>query len=426
MAEETVSPSPDGLDGETHRTGLESEYVPVPTSQTVGVSAAPVVSDTRDEAEDGRPLPFNVVGIGASAGGIEAYIELLEHLPPKTDMAYVLVLHMAADQKSHLREILARHTPMPVEEIASGMRIEMNHVYVAPPRSLLRVEKGVFQFEAPNSAKRTIDYFFYSLATDQKNRAIGIILSGMDSDGALGMRAIKGEGGITMVQTPETAQHPDMPRSSIAVDHVDIVSPPSAIAAQLAQLSRQFRETSLRLLQDGAAADGEEHYLTRILSMMRNVSGVEFRLYKPTTIRRRIARRMLLHRIDTLRDYAAFLQANPVELRELHEDALINVTRFFRDPDVYEAFKSSALPHPRGPRFFSATKDLGGWLFHRRGGLLRRHLPFGIPDRKYQGATRSDFRNRRKRVKHSEGRSRGLFRNDSGRCLTGKATAVLR
>jgi two-component system CheB/CheR fusion protein len=344
MAEETANLSSDGPDRGKDRSEPEAEYVPVPTSQTAGASAAPVISDTADEAEDGRPLPFNVVGIGASAGGIEAYIELLEHLPADTDMAYVVVLHLAADQKSHLREILARHTSMLVEEIASGMRLEKNRVYVAPPRSLLRIEKGVFQLEAPDSAKRTIDFFFYSLATDQRNRAIGIILSGMDSDGALGMRAIKGEGGITMVQSPETAQHPDMPRSSISVDHVDIVSPPGAIAAQLGQLSRQFRETNVRLLQDGAAADGEEQHLTRILSIMRNVSGVDFRLYKPTTIRRRIARRMLLHRIDTLRDYAAFLQANPVEVRELHEDALINVTRFFRDPDVYEAFKSSALP----------------------------------------------------------------------------------
>jgi two-component system, chemotaxis family, CheB/CheR fusion protein len=344
MAEQTPNPSPENPDREEHHTVPEPEYVPVPISQKAVANAAPIMSDAPDEVAAETRLPFNVVGIGASAGGIEAYIELFEHLPEDSEMAYVVVLHLSADLKSHLREILARHTPMPVEEIANGMRVEKNRVYVAPPGFLLRIEKGVFQLVAPNSAERTIDYFFYSLATDQKNRAIGVILSGMDSDGALGMRAIKGEGGITMVQAPETAQHPDMPRSSISVDHVDIISPPSAIAAQLAQLSRQFRGTNVRLLQDGAAADGEEQHLTRILSMMRNVSGVDFQLYKPTTIRRRIARRMLLHRIDTLRDYAAFLQCNPVELRELHEDALISVTRFFRDADVYEAFKNSTLP----------------------------------------------------------------------------------
>ena len=126
-----------------------------------------------------------------------------------------------------------------------------------------------------------------------------------------------------MVQAPETAQHPDMPRSSISVDHVDIISPPSAIAAQLGQLGRQFQQTNLRFLQDGAPADGEEQHFVRILSMMRNVSGVDFRLYKQTTVRRRIVRRMLLHRFDTLRDYAAFLQTDPIEVRELQEDALV-------------------------------------------------------------------------------------------------------
>ena len=322
-----------------------NEPEPATLSPGTSGSSAPVVVDAPDEMpDDHRPLPFNVVGIGASAGGIEAYIELLRHLPPDTGIAYVAVLHMAADQKSHLRQILEHHTTMPVHEIESGMDVEINRVYVAPPGFLLRIERGVFYLEPPDSAKRSIDYFFYSLATDQRNRAIAVILSGMDSDGALGMRAIKGEGGITMVQTPETAQFRDMPRSSIHADSIDIISPPSAIAAQLAQLGRQFRETNLRLLQDGVAADGEEQYFVRILSMMRGVSGVDFRLYKPTTIRRRIARRMLLHRIDTLGDYVAFLQGNPGELRDLQEDALINVTRFFRDPEVYDAFKNSILP----------------------------------------------------------------------------------
>lgn len=343
MSEPTVNKGrDDASDPEESRTAAEAEFArPSPTQ----ASSAPVVSDTPDGTEVDGPASFNIVGLGASAGGIEAYIELLQHLPPDTGMAYIAVLHLSADQKSHLRDILGRHTTMRVEEIESGMPVEANRVYVAPPKYLVRLEGGVFHLEEPDSAKRTIDYFFYSLATDQKSRAIGVVLSGMDSDGALGLRAIKGEGGITMVQTPESAQYPDMPRSSISVDHVDIVSTPSAIAAQLAQLGRQFRETNLRFLQDGVPASGEEHNFSRILSMMRSVSGVDFRLYKPNTIRRRIARRMFLHRIDTLRDYIAFLQANPNELRELHEDALISVTRFFRDPEVYEAFKSSVLPH---------------------------------------------------------------------------------
>lgn len=320
--------------------------VPFPQHENRPVSGGPIETDTPDEADDTRRLPFNVVGLGASAGGIEALIELFEHLPADTAMAYVVVLHLSADQKSHLSEILARHTPMPVAEIESGRRVEPDHVYVIPPKAVVRLDGGVFVLEEPdpNSPQRSIDTFFYSLASDQKSRAIGVVFSGMDGDGALGLRSIKGEGGITMVQAPESARYPAMPRSSISADHVDIVSTPAALAAHLSQIARQFRESNVRLLQDGAPAAGEDQYLGRILSLLRNVSGVDFRLYKPSTIRRRIVRRMLLHRMDSLADYHQFLVTNSGEVRALHEDALINVTRFFRDPDVFDAFKGLVLP----------------------------------------------------------------------------------
>ncbi|MBV9267209.1 MAG: hypothetical protein JO061_13650, partial [Acidobacteriaceae bacterium] len=297
-------------------------------AQTGSPGTAAIVSDTPEEEEQSRRLPFNVVGLGASAGGIEAFVELFQRLPDNTGMAYVAVAHLSADQKSHLREILARHTKMAVHEIENGMAVEPNCVFVIPPKAVLTLERGVFQLDSLEShdRQRTIDLFFYSLASDQKNRAIGVVLSGMDSDGALGLRAIKGEGGITMVQAPETAQYPEMPQHSISADHVDIVSSPVAIAAQLAELGHQSRDTALRLLEAGALAPGEDQQFSRIIGLMRGVSGVDFRLYKPTTIRHRIARRMLLNRIDTLKDYMSFLQANPGEVRELHEDALINVT----------------------------------------------------------------------------------------------------
>jgi two-component system CheB/CheR fusion protein len=343
----STNENPDGLpfDPAMPEAGTEPDEDLLPGSRNSPSALAPVITDTPDELAEKPRLPFNVVGIGASAGGVEAYIDLLDHLPSDTGMAYVLVLHLSADQKSHLSEILARHTQMPVEEVGSSTQVLSNHVYVAPAKAMLRLSGGVLQLVTPDhqSHQRAIDFFFYSLAADQKNRAIGIVLSGMDSDGALGLRAIKGEGGITMVQAPETAQYPDMPRSSISADHVDIVSSPTSIAFQLGQLARQSLDTNLRLLEDGVPT-GEDQQFARILSMLRGVSGVDFRLYKPSTIRRRIARRLLLHRIDTLREYVAFLQANPNELRELQEDALINVTRFFRDPEVYEAFKTSFLP----------------------------------------------------------------------------------
>ncbi len=260
MADGKLNPNPEEwADPTTSQTESQAEF-DVDGKSPEAASSAPVISDTPDEADDRKPLPFNVVGLGASAGGIEAYIEILEHLPPDTGMAYVIVLHLAADQKSHLPEILARHTKMRVKQIESGLRIEPNQVYVAPPKYLLRLEAGAFALEAPDLTRRSIDYFFYSLATDQKNHAIGVILSGMDSDGALGMRAIKGEGGITIVQAPESAQYADMPRSSISLDHVDIVLTPSAIAAQLAQLGRQIGEANVRLLQEGALGGGGATY----------------------------------------------------------------------------------------------------------------------------------------------------------------------
>lgn len=342
MADETTGKSTsDEAPQPNHPPQNASASEPILPRET---ASAPVVSDGAEETGATRSLPFNVVGIGASAGGIEACIQLFEHVAVDTGMSFVVVLHLSAAHKSHLQEILARHTQMTVVEIESGTPVELNRVHVAPPNALVKLENGIFQLEPLDTTKHAIDHFFISLAAAQKNRAIGVILSGMDSDGALGLRAIKGEGGITMVQAPESARHPEMPRRSISGDHVDVISTPAAIAAQIAQLSRQVRQTNLRRLQEGAPAEDEEQQFVRILALMRGVSGVDFRLYKPSTVRRRIARRMLLHRMDTLRDYLSFLHGNAAELRDLHEDALIGVTRFFRDPEVFDAFKNFVLP----------------------------------------------------------------------------------
>ena len=260
-------------------------------------------------------------------------------------MAYIVISHLMPAKKSHLREILARYTSMPVIEIESGMRPEPDRIYVTPPKSCVHLKRGMLHLEPlTDRITRTIDHFFRSLAADQNNRAVGVVLSGMDGDGALGLRAIKGEGGITIVQSPGSAQFPDMPRTSIATEHVDVVLPPNAIATQLAQIGTQFRGKAVRLLQEGRASYQDERTFAKILGLMRGVSGVDFRMYKPATIQRRTARRMLLHRIDSLADYVLFLQANPGEVRELHEDALINVTHFFRDPEAFESLKNVTFP----------------------------------------------------------------------------------
>lgn len=305
-----------------------------------------VVGDGTDSTGTRYQLPFPIVAIGASAGGLEAYIELFQHLPDSTGMAFVLVSHLSADKRSYLPEIVGRHTGMETASIESGVRPEPDHVYLLPPNAVLSVEKGLFRLErrTGDGAFHPIDIFFRSLAAQQKDLAIGVVLSGMDSDGSLGLRAINGEGGISIVQAPESARYPDMPRSSISADHVDLVLPPDQIGVELGQLAEKLRSPKWRELEAGAAPPTEERHLVRILKQLRGVSGIDFRLYKPSTARRRIARRMLMHRIDTLGDYATLLQTNPTELRDLQEDILINVTQFFRDPEVFEALKGLVFP----------------------------------------------------------------------------------
>lgn len=315
---------------------------PGPTAEEDGA----LLQETSDEEVD-RPgaLPYFVAGVGASAGGVEAYIQLVGSLSPDTGIAFVLIPHLFARQKSHLTEILQRHTNMPVVEIADGASPQQNQIYIVPPGFLVTLKRGAFRLaRREDGGGRSIDHFFRSLAIDQRSHAIGIVLSGTDGDGALGLKAIRGEGGIALVQRPDTAGFPEMPSTSISSDHVDKILSPAEIASELAELGKQLRGPAVRQLEEGLPQAAEEQAFVRIVNLLRGFSGIDFRLYKPTTVRRRIARRMLLHRFETLTEYTAFLQGNPKELRELQEDALINVTRFFRDTGVFEALKQMILP----------------------------------------------------------------------------------
>jgi two-component system, chemotaxis family, CheB/CheR fusion protein len=306
------------------------------------------VEITLPDIESARTdLDFPLVGIGASAGGLEPLIDLFSNVPPDTGMAFVVVPHLAPDQKSHLAEIISQKTSMPVTQIANGTRPEPNHIYVLPPKSFVTLAEGVLALEPrleDNHPQLPVDRFFRSLAAHQKNRAIGVILSGTDSDGALGLKTIKGEGGIAIVQQPESARFPGMPRSSIAADHVDLIATPPAIGSELAQLGPRLANHRDTPFADAPLPTNEDIHFARILTLMRSVSGVDFRLYKPETVRRRIARRMMLHRFDSMQEYVRYLQAHGDELRQLHEDSLIGVTRFFRDPDVFQVFKTDILP----------------------------------------------------------------------------------
>ena len=290
-------------------------------------------------------LNFPVVGIGASAGGLEAVTALLHDLPTNTGMAFVLVQHLAPTHESMLTELLARETTMPVQEITNGMTIHPNHFYVIPPNTNLGLLHGILHLMPRGDEKGQhlpIDFFLRSLAKEQSSRAIGVILSGSASDGVLGLMEIKAEGGITFVQD-ETAAHSSMPHSAIAAGCVDFVLPPNKIAHELIRIA-QHPYLQIQKNKSEEALPEEEDNLRKIFLLIRQISGNDFTYYKQSTILRRIKRRILLHKLERLDDYVRYLQGNPNEVQELFRDLLINVTSFFRDPEVFDGLKNIVFP----------------------------------------------------------------------------------
>ena len=291
---------------------------------------------------------FPIVGIGASAGGLEAFSELLAHLSvDAAAMAFVLVQHLDPKYPSFLSEILSRTTRMPVVEVKNGMSVEIGHVYVMPPNTRMTIVAGVLNL-TPRSddpgPHMPIDHFLRSLAEDLKSRAIGVILSGSASDGALGLKAIKAEGGITFAEAPQSAKFDGMPRSAMASGAVDFVLPPKAIAQELIRIGGHpyLDETSAASPSEPLA--GGPDALARIFRMLREKSGLDFTLYRQTTIRRRIARRMLIHGVGTLEAYRRYLEEHPSQVQALSNDLLVNVTRFFRDADAFRILQRSVFP----------------------------------------------------------------------------------
>jgi len=315
----------------THRSaGKAREQATRPDSESPGISAT-----------------FPIVGIGASAGGIEAFSQVLEHLPADTGMAFVFIQHLHPGYESALTEILARQTSMAVVEADDDLKVEPNHVYVIPPSSYLGILHGRLQLlprPERNERRLPIDQFFRYLAEDQGSRAIGVILSGTASDGVLGLKAIKAEGGIAFAQDEASAKYDGMPHSAIASGAVDSILPPARIAAELGRIARH------PYVAQAVASDAPEilpasgDSLDKVFMLMRRHSGHDFTYYKHSTIQRRIRRRMLLHKLENLDDYVRFLHEHPAELDELFQDMLINVTGFFRDPEVYEALAEKVFP----------------------------------------------------------------------------------
>ena len=310
-------------------------------STLIGISEA-----SMDDHEQDQPLEagaaFPVVGIGASAGGLEAFTQLLKALPTDTGMAFVLVQHLSPTHTSALADILSRATAMPVTEVSDEPVVEPNHVYVIPPGRDMVIAAGALQLQprpTGRGAHRPIDHFFRALAEERHHQAIGVVLSGTADDGTLGLEAIKAEGGITFAQDA-SAQHDGMPHSAIASGCVDRVLPPEAIAQELARIARH----PYAMPGDDAPERDGEPKLTRVLQLLRRGSGVDFSQYKFNTLYRRITRRMLLHKFDNLPDYAVALERDPAELEALYRDVLINVTSFFRNPEAFEALKTQVFP----------------------------------------------------------------------------------
>ncbi len=282
--------------------------------------------------------PIAIVGLGASAGGLQAYIEFFEALPATTGMAFVVVQHLAAEQESLLATILARSTPMRVIEVTDEPHVEPNSVYVIPPNRSMLIATGRFTLaERDPGIPHAIDIFLTSLAESLGHRALGVVFSGTGSDGVMGMEAIKAGGGITFAQD-QSAQHAGMPQSAIESGVVDFILPPRGIALEIARLA-----SSQELLFGNAFASASEG-IEAILEVIRESLKVDFSQYKPNTLQRRIRRRMALHKATTLEDYKALLKDNPKEVEALHQDILISVTNFFRDPESFSALKQSLLP----------------------------------------------------------------------------------
>jgi two-component system, chemotaxis family, CheB/CheR fusion protein len=290
---------------------------------------------------------FPIVGIGASAGGLAAFEAFFSGMPEGIDpgMAFVLVQHLAPDHKSLLTDLIRRYTRMQVFEVEDGMKVLPNCAYIIPPGRDMAFLNGTLQLlepSAPRGQRLPIDFFFRSLAQDQHERAICIVLSGTGSDGTLGVRSIKGEGGMVMAQNPESTEYDGMPRSAIATGLVDYTLPPAEMPAQLiAYVAHAFGRPPRPATVPSTRA---ESALKKIFILLRAQTGHDFSQYKPSTIHRRIERRMAVEQIETIDGYIKYLQQTTAEVEALFRDLLIGVTNFFRDPEAFEALEKQILP----------------------------------------------------------------------------------
>jgi two-component system CheB/CheR fusion protein len=307
--------------------------------ETQGIDSSLSVADSSPTFRGDDSL--RIVGIGASAGGLEAFIDFFAAMPPDSGLAFVLVQHLDPTRESLLPEILQRHTAMPVAQVRNGMNVEPNCVYVIPPHQDLALLHGSLHLIEPiiaDGVRLSIDFFFHSLAQDQAERAIGIVLSGTGTDGTLGLKAIKEVGGMVMVQDGLSAKYDGMPSSAVATGLADFVMPPGEMPEQLLAYIQPGTKKVDWVLPEFA------EMLQKVFIILRRNTGHDFSLYKSNTISRRIERRMVINQIDRLPDYIRYLQQSADEVEILFRELLIGVTSFFRDPEAFEVLEQDIIP----------------------------------------------------------------------------------
>lgn len=291
-----------------------------------------------------QAISFPIVGIGASAGGLTAFEAFFSGMPPNNEpnVAFVLVQHLAPSHKSILTEIIQRYTKMHVYEVEDGMSVQINSVYIIPPNHDMALINGrlqLLEYSASHAIHFPIDFFFRSLAQDQLDKAIAIILSGTGSDGTQGIRAIKGNMGMVIAQSPDSCEYSGMPSSAIATGLVDYELPPEKMPVKIMEyVAHAFNIFNKELIGVTFSSDNE---LRKIFILLRNYTGHDFSQYKPSTINRRIERRMAVNHIESIDLYVRYLQNTEKELNSLFNELLIGVTNFFRDPDSFEALKKA-------------------------------------------------------------------------------------
>lgn len=304
--------------------------------------------------------PFPIVAIGASAGGLEALEQFITRVPPGSGMAYVIVQHLDPTRKGIMSELLQRSTGMKVTQIKDRTTVQPDCVYIIPPNKDLSILHGVLHLLTPTSARGLrlpIDFFFRALAADQQERSIGVILSGMGSDGTLGLRAIKERAGLVLVQEPTTAKFDSMPRSAIEAGLADIVAAAGELPERiLAYLQHQPLITGCGLELE----DKSQSALEKVITLLRTHTRNDFSLYKRNTLYRRIERRMGIHQITKMAAYVRYLQENSQELDLLFKELLIGVTNFFRDPAVWAELRTKILPELLATRL--PGKTLRAWV----------------------------------------------------------------